>query len=355
MPRRSIWITQRLMETRGMTLMETEAREAPEVAARLVREASGPLKDLGARLRTLAPRYALAAGRGSSDAAAYLAKYLFEERLGLPTVSAAPSVKSIYGRTLTLEKMLVLAISQSGRSPDLVEFCRSATGPDVLRVGLINAPDSPLASAVDLTLPLLAGPETSVAATKSCIAAMLLVLGLTAHWRNDPAMITAFNRSPQVLSNALAQNWPQAEAFLDGSGPIYIIGRGPGLAIAAEAALKLKETNGLHAEAVSAAEVRHGPLALAGPALRIIIFAQRDAAFDGLRQLAADLKMRGCPVLLVSSDHSISHAGIDPDAEPVLELVAMLLRFYLLANASALRRGRSPDHPPQLTKITETR
>jgi glucosamine--fructose-6-phosphate aminotransferase (isomerizing) len=337
------------------TLMETEARETPVVAARLVANATESLKQLGARLRLLAPRYALAAGRGSSDAAALLAKYLFEVRLGLPTVSAAPSIRSIYGRQLNLEKALVLAISQSGRSPDLIEFCRSAVGPDVLRVGLINDPASPLAGIVDVCVPLEAGPEASVAATKSCLAAMTLVLGLTGHWSGDRDLIAAFERSAQVFSDALQQDWSAAEAFLDGVGPIYVVGRGPGLAIAAEAALKLKETNGLHAEAVSGAELRHGPFALAGPDLRIIMFAQKDAAFDGLRKLAADLEQLGCPVLFISSDRSLSQTNVKADSEPVLELAAMLLRFYLLANVSAMRRGRSPDSPPMLTKITETR
>ncbi|RYZ03457.1 MAG: SIS domain-containing protein, partial [Alphaproteobacteria bacterium] len=155
-----------------------------------------------------------------------------------------------------------------------------------------------------------------------------------------------------VLANALEQDWSKALAFLAGDGPIYVIGRGPGLAVAAEAALKLKETNGLHAEAVSAAEVRHGPFALVGPTLRIIIFAQRDAAFDGLKNLATDLEGLGCPVLFVSPG---AETSVKPDAEPVLELLAMLQRFYLLANSSALARGRSPDHPPMLTKVTETR
>jgi glutamine---fructose-6-phosphate transaminase (isomerizing) len=337
------------------TLMETEARETPAVAARLVAEATEPLKRLGERLRSQPPDYALAAGRGSSDAAALLAKYLFEARLGLPTVSAAPSIRSIYGRQLTLKNALLLAISQSGRSPDLVEFCRSAAGPNVLRVGLINDPASPLADVVDLCVPLSAGQEKSVAATKSCIAAMTLVLGLAAHWRNDRDMIAAFERSSQSLSRALQQDWSAADTFLDGDGPIYIVGRGPGLAVAAEAALKLKETNGLHAEAVSAAEIRHGPLSLAGPDLRIIVFAQNDPAFDGLRQLADDLEQRGCPLLFISSQSSSSRTRIDADAEPVLELLGMLLRFYLFANDGALRRGRSPDSPPMLTKITETR
>lgn len=338
-----------------MTLMEAEAREAPAVAARLVERATPRLRELGAQLRALEPRYALAAGRGSSDAAALLAKYLFEVKLGLPTVSAAPSVRSIYGAQLKLEKALVLAISQSGRSPDLVEFCRSATGPDVLRIGLINDMASPLAEVMDASLSLEAGPERSVAATKSCLAAMTLAFGLAAHWRNDAEMIAAFERAPDVLSDALGRDWSAADGFFDGDGPIYVIGRGAGLAVAAEAALKLKETNGLHAEAVSAAEVRHGPFALAGGNLRVVVFAQRDAAFDGLQKIAVDLEALGCQVLFISPDAGRPQTAVGQEKEPVLELLAMLLRFYLLANASALRRGRSPDHPPMLTKITETR
>lgn len=334
------------------TQMETEAREAPAVAARLVERAGPALRELGQQLRALGPRYAVAAGRGSSDAAALLAKYLFEARLGLPTVSAAPSIRSIYGRQLKIEQALLLAISQSGRSPDLVEFCRSATGSGVMRVGLINDVASPLAQIMDVVVPLGAGPETSVAATKSCLAAMALVMGLTAQWSGDAEGIAAFERTPDVLADAVELDWTKAEAFLAGDGPIYVIGRGPGLAVAAEAALKLKETNGLHAEAVSAAEVRHGPFALVGPTLRIIVFAQRDAAFDGLKKLAMDLEGLGCPVLFVSPG---AHVGVKADAEPVLELLAMLQRFYLLVNASALARGRSPDHPPMLTKVTETR
>src|SRR5262249_35158157 len=156
--------------------------EIPEVAARLTAHANSDLAALGARARALAPHYAVAAGRGSSDAAALFAKYLFETRLGLPTVSAAPSITSVYGKRLNLAKAFVLAISQSGRSPDLVEFCRLATGPDVLRAGFVNDAASPLAAAVDACVQLEAGPERSVAATKSCVAAMLLVFALTAHW-----------------------------------------------------------------------------------------------------------------------------------------------------------------------------
>lgn len=340
------------MGASASTLMEAETREGPEVAARLVARAGPVLRELGGRLRDLGPHFAIAAGRGSSDAAALLAKYMFEAKLGLPTVSAAPSIRSIYGRSLNIQQAFVLAISQSGRSPDLVEFCRGATGAGVLRAGLINDVASPLAEVMDVVVGLEAGPEKSVAATKSCLAAMALVTGLTAHWSADAEAISAFERTPDVLAEALEMDWSSAEAFLAGDGPIYVIGRGPGLAVAAEAALKLKETNGLHAEAVSAAEVRHGPFALVGSRLRVIIFAQRDAAFDGLQKLATDLEGLGCPVLFISAAVGTI---LKVDAEPALELLAMLQRFYLVVNASAIARGRSPDHPPMLTKVTETR
>jgi glutamine---fructose-6-phosphate transaminase (isomerizing) len=343
------------MDAAAKTLMETEISEAPAVAARLVSRASAVLLELGEQLRARPPLYALALGRGSSDAAALLAKYLIETRLGLPTVSAAPSVISIYGSRLHLARALLLAVSQSGRSPDLIDFCRATTGQDVFRLGFINDVTSPLADLVDVCVSLEAGPERSVPATKSCIAAMLLVLGLVGHWRADRDMIDAFERAPQVLANALAADWGKIDSFFDGARSVYVIGRGPGLAIAAEASLKLKETVGVHAEAVSGAEVRHGPFALAGPDLRAIIFAPNDAALPGLRETANQLQRQGVRVLLLTADASLSETHVASDPEPTLELISLLTRFYLVCNAAALRRGRSPDTPPLLSKITETR
>ena len=240
----------RMGEQTRATLMETETRESPAVAARLVTKATARLRELGEQLRVLSPRYALAAGRGSSDAAALLAKYLFEARLGLPTVSAAPSIRSIYGRQLNIEKALVLAISQSGRSPDLVEFCRSATGTDVLRVGMINDETSPLAEIMDAFLPLEAGPEKSVAATKSCIAAMTLVFGLVAHWRNDPVMIAAFERAPDVLAGGLGEDWAAAEDNKGGGAG----GSGSGGSGATGAKARYQELNAKKAEELTQRE-----------------------------------------------------------------------------------------------------
>lgn len=335
------------MTQTSQTNMEFETREAPEMAARLVTGASVILAELGARLRMAPPRFVVTAGRGSSGAASLFARYLIEQHLGLLTSSAAPSLSSIYGGRLDLRDSLLLAVSQSGRSPDLVEYCKDAGNQGAVRVGMINAEHSALAEAVDITLPLMAGPERSIAATKSCLAAMLLSFGLVAHWRNDAAMIDGFQRSPDLLARALAVDWPGAEAFMQGGQPLYIIGRGPGLAIAKEAALKLKETSSLFAEAHSSAEVRHGPFALAGPDLRVIVFAQRDLAWDGLVQVTEAFRDAGSPVMLLSWPTGETHSA--------LELLALLTRFYLFANATALQRGLSPDNPPRLSKVTETR
>jgi glucosamine--fructose-6-phosphate aminotransferase (isomerizing) len=335
------------MTQTSQTRMEAETREAPAMAARLVARATGPLAELGARLRASPPRFVVTAGRGSSGAAGLYARYLIEQHLGLLTSSAAPSLSSIYGGRLDLRESLLLAVSQSGKSPDLIEYFRAAGNQGAMRVGMINAEGSPLSGAVDMTLPLEAGPEQSVAATKSCLAAMLLSFGLVAHWRNDADMIRAFEAAPDLLARALLEDWPTADAFMRGGQPLYVIGRGPGLAIAKEAALKLKETSSLFAEAHSSAEVRHGPFALAGPNLRVVVFAQRDAAWNGLNDLADAFRQAGSPTLFLS--------WREGDTQPALELLAMLARFYLLANATALQRGRSPDNPPRLTKITETR
>lgn len=317
------------------------------MAARLVHHASAPLKELGARLRRSQPRFVVTAGRGSSGAAALFARYLIEQHLGLLTSSAAPSLSSVYGGRLDLRDSLLLAVSQSGRSPDLIEYCEDAGSQGAVRIGMINADRSALANAVDMALPLMAGPEQSVAATKSCLAAMLMAFGLVAHWRDDASMIAAFERSPDLFRRALEERWTEGGAFLEGDQPLYVIGRGPGLAIAKEAALKLKETSGLFAEAHSSAEVRHGPFALAGPNLRVAVFAQHDAAWDGLLDLRDAFRQAGSPTLLLSWP--------DGETQPALELLALLARFYLLANATALQRGRSPDTPPRLSKVTETR
>ncbi len=339
------------------SLMLGEAAEAPEVVARLIAENAAVCRDLVQRLKAAPPRFAVTCARGSSDSAATFAKYLFEIRLGLVTASVGPSVRSIYGGRPQVEGALFLAISQSGRSPDLIRLAEVARAGGALTVALVNDRTSPLAAACEVVLPLHAGPEKSVAATKSYIAALAALLQLLAVWSADEDLAGAVEHLPDDLADARARDWRPVVPMLAATRSLYVVGRGAGYAAAQEAALKLKETCGLHAEAMSAAEIMHGPMALAAPDFPVVLFSQRDEALGSLDALAASLTARGVPVFAagpVVADgvtRLLAADGLHAFAQPI----ALVQSFYGLAEALARARGHDPDHPPHLRKVTETR
>jgi len=309
---------------------------------------------LGERLRKAAPRAVVTCARGSSDHAATYAKYLLETRLGVLTASAAPSVSSLYRSSQDLSDCLFVAISQSGRSPDLLVTARAAREAGAFVVALVNAEGSPLAELADETLPLCAGEETSVAATKSYIAALAAVAQLVAEWGGDEKLRSALARTPALLSTAWELDWSAALPMLVRASSLFVIARGVGLGVAQEAALKLKETCGLHAEAYSGAEVRHGPQALLGSAFPALVLAQDDAARPGLEALAGDLAARGVAVVCAGAHAPGTLLLPTLAADPAIAPLLIAQSFYRLANAVAIARGHDPDHPPHLAKITET-
>src|SRR5438046_1925215 len=292
--------------------------------------------------------------RGSSDHAATFARYLIETRLGLLTSSAAPSVSSVYEARPDLSGALVLAISQSGASPDLLSTVSHARAAGARIVALVNAENSPLAQLADDLIPLRAGVEKSVAATKSYIASLSAIVQLLALWSRNAELAAALERSPELLARAWELDWSAALTRLTHATNLYVIGRGPGLAIAQEAALKPKETCGLHAEAVSAAELRHGPIALVRPGFPLLVFAQNDESRAGVAELSGELAAQGADVLLAGAQ--APHATLLPTeaAHPVIEPLLLVQSFYRMVNALALARGGDPDHPPHLSKVTET-
>ena len=339
------------------TLMLREAAEAPDVAARLIAENAGLCRELGARLRAKPPRFAVTCARGSSDSAATYAKYLLEIRLGVVVASVGPSVSSIYHARPRMDGALFLAISQSGRSPDLLRLAETARADGALTVALVNDTQSPLAEICEVVLPLHAGPERSVAATKSYLAALVAMLQLLAEWSEDGEIGRAVSTLPQDLTRALACDWRRAVAPLKAVESLYVVGRGAGYAAAQEAALKLKETCGIHGEALSAAEIMHGPLALAGPDFPVILFSQRDEALTSLTELAAGLVARGVPVIAAGPAARAATLPLPGGGElhPFAQPIALIQSFYPLAEALARARGRDPDRPPHLRKVTETR
>jgi len=334
--------------------MFREAAQAAEVVREQQHANAARLARLGARLRAAPPRAVVTCARGSSDHAATFARYLIETRLRVLTSSAAPSVSSVYEAATDLAGTVVLAISQSGASPDLLATVASARAAGARIVALVNAESSPLAQLADDLVPLHAGPERSVAATKSYIASLAALVQLVASWADDAELAAALRAVPALLERAWRLDWSAAVTRLTGASNLYVIGRGTGLGVAQEAALKFKETCGLHAEAVSAAELRHGPMALVRDGFPLLMFAQDDETRAGVVQLAAELAARRADVLIAGAQVAEATALPSERAHPVIEPLLFAQSFYRMANALSLARGHDPDRPPHLAKVTST-
>lgn len=335
------------------TLMAREAGEAAAAVQRMMDANRQAFRALGERLRQEQPTAVITCGRGSSDHAATYAKYLIETKLGIPTASAALSIASVYHAPAAPGNRLCLAISQSGKSPDLLAAVRQQRAAGSLVVALVNAEGSPLSEIADVVIALNAGAERSVAATKSYIASLAAIAALVAAWSRDDALEAALAGLPGELDRASALDWSAAILVLTGARGLFVLGRGYGLGIAQEAALKFKETCALHAECFSAAEIRHGPMAIVGEGFHILAFGGTDPAAASVREAAEDFRRRGARVLL--ADPESGQADLPAiAAHPAIEPILTAQTFYPMANALALARGCDPDSPPHLDKVTRT-
>ncbi len=334
--------------------MQEEAAESPAVVARQLRENAALMADIGAQLRQRPPRAVVTCARGSSDHAATYAKYLFETRARVLTASAAPSVSSVYRIELDLRDCLFVAISQSGESPDLLASAAAAKRSGAMVIVLCNVVEAPLCREADFTIPLWAGKEHSVAATKSYLASLAALAHLTAEWTGDAEFLAAIHGLPAALAGAWQLDWRAALSVLGEAHHLYVIGRGLGLGAAQETALKAKEICGLHAEAYSGAEVRHGPVALLGGGFPALILAQDDATLHGLQSLGAELAARNVEVLLAGG----RAAGVTElptvSCQPALAPMLLVGSVYRLLAQLAVARGQDPDRPPHLRKVTGT-
>jgi glutamine---fructose-6-phosphate transaminase (isomerizing) len=337
--------------------MAAEIAEAGAVVRRQLAANSALTAKLAADLRALKPAFVATVARGSSDHAALYLKHLVELKLGLACASLGPSIASLYHAPLKLAGAVAMAISQSGRSPDLLTMQRAAKAQRALSIALVNDEASPLAREASAVLPLCAGPERSVAATKSMIAALVAGAALVARWSDDDALLAALTKLPSVLDSSSAAP-PATEAIetLAHASSLFVIGRGATHAVAAEAALKLKETSAIHAEAFSSAEVLHGPAGIIRPGFPVLAFAPADAArpgfFDTLDRLAA---FGASPLLVDIEPHKRWPTLVALDGgHPLLTPIVALHAFYRVAESTARRRGRDPDQPPHLKKVTET-
>lgn len=339
-----------------LSLMRQEIEQIPAVAARLLGEGAPHLEAAGKALRDVDPVMIATIARGSSDHAALFLKYAFELVAGVPVASIGPSVASIYGRELSLRQCAAIAVSQSGGSPDIVKMAQSARTGGAFVVALANTPGSPLAASVDVDIDIMAGEEKSVAATKSFVNSVIAGLMLVSAVRGGEALGEALAGLPAHLKSALACDWlPLADALTERRA-LYVLGRGPTLAIAEEVALKLKETCGLHAEAYSAAEVLHGPARIVTDGFPVLALTGADEAEASIVATVDRLAEQGGKVFVTSE---LSQRGVVlPSArtgDPLADALALIVPAYSFAEQLARRLGNDPDRPPHLKKVTETR
>lgn len=317
----------------------SEARETA-AAARRQREICDPaFVELGQRLREHPPTLVVTCARGSSDHAATYGKYVLETEARTVVASVGPSVASMYqSGPAALHGALFIAVSQSGRSPDLVELTNAAKRAGAYTVGLINAETSPLAAACDLVIPLCAGDENAVAATKSFLLSAYAFLQIVDAWTGSLDKVV--DEFPEAIERATA--WDVTS--LAPARNMFVVGRGVGLGPAQEIALKLKETCRLHAEAFSTAEVLHGPTALVEPGFPILAITQADETEAANREVLTRLASYGANII----EHHV-------DAPAVIAPLVGVYSFYLGVPALAAARGLDADAPVHLRKVTETR
>lgn len=337
------------------THMRQEINEIPEAVARLLDQSSDTLAAAGRALRQRDPAFLTTIARGSSDHAATFIKYAIELTTGRPVASLGPSLASIYNAPMRLAGGAALAISQSGKSPDIVAMAESATHSGALSIALTNTLQSPMADAATHAIDIQAGPELAVAATKSYFNSIVAGLALLAEWVNDEDLRAALRSLPEFSRKAVSLEWADLAAQLGEADSLFMLGRGPALAIASEAALKFKETSNMHAEAYSSAEVLHGPVALVDYRFPIVAFAARDAAEGSVVEIADGLSGKGA---LAFATSNITRKAVQlpfvATGHPLTDALCLILPFYGFVEAWSRSRGFNPDSPVALKKVTET-
>lgn len=337
-----------------MTFMADEIAEAGAALARGLADAA--VCDAARAARTQDPTVVVTIARGSSDHAALYLKYLIEITLGLPCASMGPSIASLYQAPLKLTSALAISISQSGRSPDIVEMQRAARRAGAFTLALVNDETSPLALDPHALAPLHAGPERSVAATKSMIAALVAGARFVAEWAGDEALRDALAKLPAALDAQLQAPPDALVERVAAAKSAFVLGRGATYALAQEAALKLKETCAIHAEAFSSAEVLHGPAEIVGEGFLVIAFLAQDEAREGMLVTLARFREMGADVIEIDAGGQDGPRRLAAQHLPHRHAtpIAMIHRFYSVAEACARRLGRDPDHPRHLSKVTRT-
>jgi glucosamine--fructose-6-phosphate aminotransferase (isomerizing) len=344
------------------THLHREIFEQPEVLASLLEKEKGTIADLAKFTQERQINHVVIAARGTSDNAARYAKYLLGANNGLPVALATPSLFSIYKRPPRLVDALVLGISQSGKSPDIIAVLAEARRQGALTATITNFPESDLASEADYVINLHAGTERSIAATKTYTSELAAIAMLSANLANDSEMISTLRRIPEVITNTLTME-PKIERVAGRyryMRACIVIGHGFNYCTAFEIALKLKELTYTVVEPYSSADFMHGPVAMIEWGFPVVLIAPSGQMLAEIRTLIHTLKGLGAEVIAISDDPETLSLARIPLTLPVsvpewLSPIITIIPGQLFALHLAHARDYDPDHPRGLQKITETR
>lgn len=335
--------------------MAREIGEIPEAVERFLAANSAHVSALARKVVADDPRFIFTVARGSSDHAATYLKYVSELVLGLPVASVGPSVASLYKARLRVENSLCVAVSQSGQSPDILALVEASRLAGAMTVAVTNSAQSPLAAGSAAVIDILAGPERSVAATKTFVSSCVAVLLLVAEMAGDRDLLDAIRDLPDALEKARHCDWTAVMQAIRPGHSLYAIGRGPSWAMSNEAALKLKETCQLHAESYSAAELLHGPVSIVNMGFPVLVFAAADAAEANTAEVADLIAAKGARVFATTG---LVKAAVPlpmvRTGHPLADPLSLIVSFFGLAERIARELGIDPDAPRHLSKVTET-
>ncbi len=341
--------------------LRSEILEQPAVLARLLEREAEAARQIAAAIRASRVRYVLIAARGTSDNAARYGQYLLGAHNRLPVGLATPSLFSVYGEPPRLEGGLVIGISQSGQSPDIVAVLAEARRQGVLALAITNERESPLAAEAGLVLPLHAGEERAVAATKTYTASLAALALLSCALDGDIGRLEALQQVPAALARVLDEEEGIARAvdryrYMESC---VVLGRGYNYATAYEIALKLKELNSLLAEPYSSADFMHGPIAVVGTGFPALVVAPSGKMFETMHRFSLELKARGAELLVISDRPALLAEAVTPLPLPegVPEWLSPLVAVVpgqLFALHLTLIKGNDPDQPSGLLKVTRT-
>ena len=345
-----------------MSILQEEIHQQPQVLMTLLDREIENVQRIAAELRARSVKYVIVAARGTSDNAARYGQYLFGAYNRLPVGLATPSLYSIYGQPPRLEDSLVIGISQSGQSPDIVAVLEEGQRQGVPTLAVTNDPRSPLAEHSDYVIPVHAGEERAVAATKTYTAQLMALALLSCGLDPDPERLETLRQVPLTVERVLDGEAAIAEAveryrYLE---TCVVLGRGYNYATAFEIALKLKELNHLIAEPYSSADFMHGPIAVIGTGFPVLVVAVSGGMFNTLQNFTLELKSQGAELLIISDRSDILAEAVTPLPLPEtvpewLSPIVAVVPGQLFALHLTLAKGNDPDHPRGLHKVTITR